>query len=449
MESISKDTMATERIEKLSAALRIETSAGKTVSVAAAEEMTSYSRHLLFFIFLATLFEGYDTLITSLALPYLERDFQVNLRELGFATGALSAGAVAAFVFVQLADRYGRRPLFLAVVLGYTACTVLTAFSAGVYDFVFYQFLARAFQTAEVGLGAIILTEELPTRYRGRGVTLMLSAIMLGGALAALLFPLLVQTAFGWRSLYLAGSTLIIPVAFYWKKFQESHRWLQEQEGWRSSASEHARFKHWQKIRLVFSAEHQKKLLAATILWFFSWLYAGVVILFFSYYVMNERGWNPERVGKVMALGYLVAFVGYAASGPLLDSLGRKVTASMYFILGAISATICYRAEDPLILSTFYLLTLATTGITAIAATISSEIFPTSIRATANAVANNIFGRTGNVAAPILVGILSGHLGSAGGAVSYVVWGNLICVPIIFFLLPETKNKALEEIARD
>lgn len=34
-----------------------------------AERFTSYLRHLTFFICVCTLFEGYDTLIISLALP--------------------------------------------------------------------------------------------------------------------------------------------------------------------------------------------------------------------------------------------------------------------------------------------------------------------------------------------------------------------------------------------
>lgn len=78
-----------------------------------AERSTSYLRHLLFFIFVATLFEGYDVLIISLALPYLGRDFQADSQTLGFAVSLISVGTIAAFVPVRLADRYGRRPVFL------------------------------------------------------------------------------------------------------------------------------------------------------------------------------------------------------------------------------------------------------------------------------------------------------------------------------------------------
>ena len=40
-----------------------------------AEGLTGFLRQLTFFICVCTLFEGYDTLIVSLALPYLGRDF--------------------------------------------------------------------------------------------------------------------------------------------------------------------------------------------------------------------------------------------------------------------------------------------------------------------------------------------------------------------------------------
>ncbi len=47
------------------------------------ERPTSYLRHLLFFIFVATLFEGYDVLIINLALPYLGKDFHADSQTRG------------------------------------------------------------------------------------------------------------------------------------------------------------------------------------------------------------------------------------------------------------------------------------------------------------------------------------------------------------------------------
>lgn len=80
--------------------------------------------------------------------------------------------------------------------------------------------------------------------------------------------------------------------------------------------------------------------------------------------------------------------------------------------------------------------------------TATAEIFPTHMRATANAVANNVLGRLGCVLSPSLIGLLSSPLESVGNAATVVVWGNvLIRVPILLLLLPETRGKTLEEIA--
>jgi MFS family permease len=123
-----------------------------------AEGFTGYLRHLTFFICVCTLFEGYDTLIISLALPYLGRDFQADAQTLGFAVSVISLGTIAAFLPVRLADKYGRRPVLFTVVTGYTVFTVATAFSTGLYDFIALQFIARMFMVTEVGVGSIVLT---------------------------------------------------------------------------------------------------------------------------------------------------------------------------------------------------------------------------------------------------------------------------------------------------
>ena len=56
------------------------------------EDGDRYLWHLLFFISIVTLFEGYDAVITSMALPYLGKEFQVGSNQLGFAVSLISVG---------------------------------------------------------------------------------------------------------------------------------------------------------------------------------------------------------------------------------------------------------------------------------------------------------------------------------------------------------------------
>jgi putative MFS transporter len=198
---------------------------------------------------------------------------------------------------------------------------------------------------------------------------------------------------------------------------------------------------------VIFQRPYRRSLIAGTSIWFLTNFWSSAVLFFFTYYVMQERGWSPELAGKVMPLAALIGIGGYLLSGPLLDLIGRRVTTGLYFSLGGLSAVICFQAETTLVITLTYILVMAANAVWAISATITSEIFPTAIRATGNAVVNNLLGRTGMVIAPALVGILSKSMGSVGNAVAVLAVFNFLCLPIILFSLRETKGQVLEDIS--
>ena len=410
-----------------------------------AESLSPYLRRLLFFICVATFFEAYDVLIINLALPYLGQEFQADSQTLGFAVSIISIGTIVAFFPVRLADTYGRRPLLLAVICGYTFFTVATIFCTNLYNFVALQFVARMFMVAEVGIGSIILTEEMPARFRGRAISLMIGSGLVGGTIASFAFPYLIKTALGWRMLYLVGGILLPLLLVYWNRIQETRRWRELHPNGRGA--DKSLLQEFRETRVVLQAGYRRSLLAGALIWFLTNFWSAAVLFFFTYYVMEERGWSAELVGTVMPIASLISASGYLLSGPLLDFVGRRWTAGLYFGVGGISAAICFQSETTLMITGTYIVVMAMNAVWGIAATITSEIFPTAIRATANAVVNNLLGRTGMVIAPALVGLLSKSLGSVGDAVALLALFNFICIPFLLLLLSETKGKVLEEIS--
>lgn len=169
-------------------------------------------------------------------------------------------------------------------------------------------------------------------------------------------------------------------------------------------------------------------------------------MFFFSYYVTNERGWEPAAVSYALTLGYSLAIIGYVTAGPMLDFAGRRLTATLYFSIGAIAAYVCFSAQSVPVITAAYVVVLGMHAVWPIAATITSEIFPTEIRGTANAVVNNLIGRTGMALAPAIVGALSGLLGSVGQAVALMSLIPFVCLPIILLTVSETKGQELEHI---
>ncbi len=405
----------------------------------------SYLAHLIIFVCCCTMFEGYDVLILNLALPHLGDDFGANSEQLGYAVGIISVGTVMAFTLVRLADRYGRRAVFLGSVTGYTVFTLLTALSVGLYDFVAYQFVARLFMVTEIGVAAIILTEEMPRRYRGLAVTLVFGLGLFGGIVGSLIYPFLIEIDLGWRGLYLAGGAVLPILLFYWNRLKETQRWQLAQH--RTPKSRTSMLASYKEMASVFQSKYRRRLLTGASIWVAVNAWSASCLFFFAYYVTNERGWSAAQVGSTLTIGYMFALAGYLSAGPLLDYAGRRFTVCAFFIVGGISTITCFLSDSDLVITVSYIILLSTQALWAIAATITSEMFPTELRATGNAVVNNLLGRTGMVLAPSVVGALSAWLGSVGQAVAIVAVVPFLIVPIVLLLLTEAKGKSLEEIS--
>jgi putative MFS transporter len=297
---------------------------------------------------------------------------------------------------------------------------------------------------AEIGVGAIILTEELPARYRGAGVTLMFTLSLLGGVAGSVIFPWVIDTSLGWRTLYLGGGLLLPVLAFYWRRLRETERW---QRTVRNRTPGRTGFgMGFRELAILWEHRYRRRVVAGAVIWFTVNAWSSSCLFFFTYYVTRERGWASSEVSRTLTVGYLLAVVGYATAGPMLDFAGRRLTAFLYFTLGGIAAVVCFLAQSARVITLAYILVLSMHALWPIAATITSEIFPTQMRGLANGVVNNLLGRTGIVLAPGIVGALSAWFGSVGEAVALVSGTTFLCLPAVLFLISETRGQTLEEI---
>ena len=141
---------------------------------------TTYLVSLTVFASMVNFFDGWATAIISFALPidpkyegaentlydwfqFSPESFYVALI---FVIGGL--GVVSSIIFKYLADRFGRRPIYLITASGFTIFTVLTAFiPAGIEFFPMFltvRFFAELFLAAD--LVVVIMTEEAPDQRR-------------------------------------------------------------------------------------------------------------------------------------------------------------------------------------------------------------------------------------------------------------------------------------------
>ncbi|HZZ69511.1 MAG TPA: MFS transporter [Phenylobacterium sp.] len=147
-----------------------------------------------------------------------------------FATFAgLFAGAMA---FSQMADRWGRRPIFTASLVWYAVATVIMGLQDGVMSVCAWRFIAAIGIGAEVVAIDSYLAELTPKRLRGRGFAVSKSiqylAIPLGGLLGALLVPHGLFGLPGWRAMAFLPVIGGVAIWAIRRGLPESPRWLAE-----------------------------------------------------------------------------------------------------------------------------------------------------------------------------------------------------------------------------
>ena len=403
----------------------------------------AYLRTLLVLLVSATFFEGYDSSILSLLLGDIQNTFAVPESTLGVARGLIEVGAVAAFFFTRLGDRWGRRPLLIWSVVGYTVCTALTAFSWDIWSFTFFQFAARIFLGAEYAAAVTMIVEEFPAKRRGRALGTLLACAALGVIVIGILLQFGVQDGpLEWRTLYLVGLAPLVLLSVFRRRIEETRRF--EEQGARGVRPKGSFWEPWQppyrRMLVVVGIIHLGRslpLVASTSWW--------------AFYAERERGFTSAEVGFFIIFAYGLGVFGYVICGRLMERWGRRPTAILYFAMGCFWAIVLFQVESKavafpaLILAVFFGL-----GVAPVMGAFATELFPTHIRSQSAAWVRNIFEIAGYVGGPLLVGVLGDHatgaIGSIGDTVSLLMVLWLPGVYLVWRYIPETKGMDLEDI---
>lgn len=157
---------------------------------------------------------GLDALVVATALPTIRRQFQVDAADLSWSISAYALAFAAAILSGStLGDRFGRRGVFIAGVLGFTLASALCALSPS------FEWLvaARAMQGLSGGvavpLALAILTDATPPERRGRALGIWGAATGVAVAAGPLVGGLVVQNL-DWQWIFWMNVPIGILIAF-------------------------------------------------------------------------------------------------------------------------------------------------------------------------------------------------------------------------------------------
>ena len=177
--------------------------------------------------------DSFETNIIGSMFAVLKTQWQLTAAQGSIAVSIWAIGMLlGAIGFGYLADRFGRKRLFLATLLWYAAFSVATVFSWNYESFLFFRIMTALAIGGEYSAVTAAMGEFIPKDHRGRSDALILSGFPLGAVISAGVAWLLVRALrpdIAWRVGFGLGTTLAILFLWIRRVIPESPRWLLQQ----------------------------------------------------------------------------------------------------------------------------------------------------------------------------------------------------------------------------
>jgi putative MFS transporter len=352
----------------------------------------------------------------------------------GQIVSIINAGTMIAYFLIRGADRWGRRRVLTVTIAGYATATFMTGLAWNPWVFAGFQMLARIFLIGEYVTSMVIAAEEFPEDRRGLSVGMVAACSSLGAIICAGAAPFLLALPIGWRAVYFVGVIPLAFIAYARRGLTETSRFLGLGERTEARSLLH-----------VFRTPHRKRVLTLGLIWFVAFIGSQSTVTFWKDFAVNERGFTDRQVGAAVSIAAVVAVPLVFLVPRLLDSLGRKPSAAVVFSVGAIGTVGCYSLHGQVPLTLALILGIfAASAFLPVLNAFTTELFPTEIRADSFGWSNNILGRIGSVASPLVVGYAAERFGW-GPVVRSTAIADIVAIALVFLLLPETKGRSLEE----
>jgi len=129
----------------------------------------------------ATIMQALDTTIANVALPYMQGSLSASLDQINWVlTSYIVAAAIMTSPIGWVAERYGRKRLFIICSAGFTVASVLCGLAQSIEQMVLFRLLQGAFGAALVPLSQSVLLDSYSVQERGSAMAIWGIGVMLG-----------------------------------------------------------------------------------------------------------------------------------------------------------------------------------------------------------------------------------------------------------------------------
>lgn len=373
--------------------------------------------------------DSFDFYLYVYALPAILLTFQVGKTAGGLlGTYTLVASAIGGVTMGMLADRIGRAKTLMISIAWFATFTFLSGLAQSYTQLAIFRGLEGFGFGGEWAVGSVLIAEWSSNERRGRNMGFVQSSWALGWLAANVVFQIVAVFAapqLAWRLLFFVGILPALAVLYVRRNVSDAPVFLP-----RSRFALHELFTRnlWRTTALasLLAIGAQSGYYAV-----FTWL---------PTYLHTQRHLPAVNTGTFLYFVIAGAFAGYVSAGYINDAIGRRVTFALFAVCSAILVPVYLQliTADWQLYVAGPLLGYFASGIFSGFGAFLSELFPGSVRGTAQGFCYNL-GRGVAGFAPPLIGALSarGNIGSAMTLVAVCAYGMVV---IAAAALPETRG---------
>ena len=429
------------------------------------------------FIFgaLADLLFGYDSGVMGVALLFIKKQMSLTPLMQGWVVSLLLVGAMFGVAFAgMLADKFGRRRIILVTAITFAIGAVGAALAPDVYTILASRFIMGLGVGAASVVVTIYLSEMAPTDKRGILTSLNQLMVTLGILISYIIdYSLAPFEAWRWMLGFALIPSIIVFIGIFFQP--ETPRWLVKNGfedkahevlnrlvGKQAAKQELSNIKHFiesekiNKQTKVFTPKIRLMIVVAAFIAMFPQIMGTNSIIYYAPTILTKIGFGGSAATLANVAIGTINFIMTLVAMRLIDKVGRKpmlLVGSIGMGLGMLVLGIVFHLSDAnpsaisgiiaLIAMLVFIGSFATTWGT-IARILISELLPLKFRGSLMGyvlVLNWGFNFLISLIFPI---VLSGF----GASVMFFIFMIITVIAFFFvlFLVPETKQRSLEEI---
>jgi sugar porter (SP) family MFS transporter len=416
---------------------------------------------------------GFDTAIVAGATRYMKEQFSLNSLQEGWAVSVVLIGCMfGAGLAGPISDRIGRRRFMLISAVLFLVSAVGCSLPRTITQFVVFRFVGGLGIGSAAVLSPLYIAEIAPARVRGALVSVNQLAIVTGILLAYFVNWIFAGAGpSNWRWMYAMGA---IPSVFFFLlllRVPESPRWLvkngREDEArsvlTRVNTAEIATREVKEikdtlaleegSFREIFRPAFRRPLFIAVVLAVFQQVTGINAILYYAPRIFEGAGFaRMSAIGQSTIVG-LVNMLFTVVAIVLADKVGRRpllliATGGMgvsLVLLGAAFRFPVLPASALLLIILLYIAFFAS-AMGPLVWVVMAEIFPIKVRGSAMGLATLVLWLA-DFAVTLTFPIISDRFHPS---TAFWLYAAMCACDLVFmwFFLPETKGKSLEEIER-